>query len=226
MFPSYAALVFLEEAASHPLDHCELSVSRLPKGVRGCVAEASEARGRAPRKGWHRGRGGTFHRSSLLRICEGLAPPWGAGARCVAMRCLGCTHHRLALRPQPSSCSSSSCPVPPTPTPPASDSSSSLRFRSQFGREWWDSPEGTRSTWITVNYQRSGSPWGSEGSELALHATGPTLIEGLAPPHGQQREAELVPHLPRSWCHPYRGARPHPYKGGADSPIRVAPAPR
>ena len=49
-----------------------------------------------------------------------------------AMRCLGCTHHRLALRPQPSSCSSSSCPVPPTPTPPASDSSSSLRFRSHL----------------------------------------------------------------------------------------------
>ena len=40
---------------------------------RWCVAEASEARGRAPRKGWHRGRGGTFHRSTSLR------PPWGAG---------------------------------------------------------------------------------------------------------------------------------------------------
>ena len=103
--------------------------------------------------------------------------------------------------------------------------------RREFGREWWDSPEGIRSTWITVNYQRSGSPWGSEGSDLALHATGPTLIEGLAPPHGQQREAELVPHLPRSWCHPFRGARPHPYKGGAvhldkggtSSSVSVAP---
>ena len=142
---------------------------------RWCVAEASEARGRAPRKGWHRGRGGTFHRSSLLRICEGLAPPWGAGARCVAMRCLGCTHHRLALRPQPSSCSSSSCPVPPTPTPPASDSSSSLRFRSQFGREWWDSPEGTRSTWITVNSQHSGSPRGAEGSRPVKGAPAPSV---------------------------------------------------
>ena len=32
MFPPYAALVFLAGAASHPLDHCELPVLRLPQG--------------------------------------------------------------------------------------------------------------------------------------------------------------------------------------------------
>ena len=54
MFAPYAVVVFLAGALSHPLDHCELSVLRLPQGGRREVSSRSTPRVPPLSRGWPR----------------------------------------------------------------------------------------------------------------------------------------------------------------------------
>ena len=90
MFSPCAAVVFVAGAASHPLEHCELSVFRLPRGVRGKCSH------HAPRWYLSQGRPPALWNAVTSRCC---GSPRGSEGDVLTMRRGGICRRGGRVRP-------------------------------------------------------------------------------------------------------------------------------